>query len=102
MQVKSLNDLAVRVASDPQFEAAVKADPVGTITNAAMSAQLPDTLIYRMVVGALGLTVLLTVIGAITLIAIGKGEIPASIIALGSAAVGALAGLLAPSPARQG
>ena len=98
MQIQSVSDLAVKIAQDPQLEADIKANPAAAIAN--LAAPVPDTLVYRMVVGALGAAVLLTVIGAIVLVAIGKGEIPASIIALGSAAVGALAGLLAPSPSR--
>ncbi|CAN5207033.1 hypothetical protein BH10ACI1_BH10ACI1_20010 [soil metagenome] len=98
MQIQSVSELAYKVANDPAFEAEVKADPIKAISNVA--APLPDTFVYKIVVISLGATVLLTVIGAIVLVAIGKGEIPASIIALGSAAVGALAGLLAPAPSR--
>jgi hypothetical protein len=58
-----------------------------------------DVWIYRAVVGALGLTVLLTIVGLIVLALVGKPA-PDGLIALGSAAVGALAGLLAPSPVR--
>lgn len=54
-----------------------------------------------MVIGALGLAVLLAVIGAIILAIAGK-PIPELLTALGSAAVGALARLLAPSPAGKG
>ena len=54
-----------------------------------------------MVVFALGITVILGIIGAIILAMAGK-QIPEVLVALGSAAVGALAGLLAPSPASQG
>jgi hypothetical protein len=50
-----------------------------------------------MVVGALGLVVLLAILGAILLAVNGK-TIPEVLTALGSAAGGALAGLLAPSP----
>lgn len=61
-----------------------------------------DPWIYRMVVLCLGLTVLATVIGGIVLTYIGGSspnfQIPQGVVAIGSAAVGALAGLLAPSP----
>ena len=61
-----------------------------------------DVFIYRAVVVVLGLTVLISVIGGLLLAF--KGDItnyklPSEIVAIGSAAVGALAGLLAPSPA---
>lgn len=65
-----------------------------------------DVWIYRAVVGVLGLTLLVTVIGGIALAFVGKGDatirLPDAVVALGSAAVGALAGLLAPSPVTRG
>lgn len=61
-----------------------------------------DNWIYRLVVVFLGLTILSTVVGGIYLSIIAKGqqgiELSQGIVAIGSAAVGALAGLLAPSP----
>ena len=61
-----------------------------------------DVWIYRAVVIILGLAVLGTVFGGLALVAVGRGDpnvaLPDAIVAIGSAAVGALAGLLAPSP----
>jgi len=61
-----------------------------------------DNWIYRLVVIFLGLTILSTVLGGIYLAYLAKGEtgmeLSPGIVAIGSAAVGALAGLLAPSP----
>lgn len=56
-----------------------------------------DYWIYRIVVATLGLAVLGALGGAIFLAATGKA-IPEVLVALGSAAVGALAGLIAPPP----
>jgi hypothetical protein len=56
-----------------------------------------DVWVYRIVVIALGLCVLASLIGAIML-AIQDRSTPELLVALGSAAVGGLAGLLAPSP----
>jgi hypothetical protein len=63
-----------------------------------------DRWVYRLVVVVLGLTLLSTVLGILFLTYTGHGEIklPDSLVALGSAAGGALAGLLAPSPLRSG
>ena len=58
---------------------------------------ISDVWLYRMVVATLGLVVLVCVIGAIVLSVPGKPT-PEFLVALGSAAVGGLAGLLAPSP----
>lgn len=62
-------------------------------------SQQTDPLLYRMVVAALGLALLLMVIGGLVLSGMGK-PIPDGLIALGAASGGALGGLLAPSPAR--
>lgn len=61
-----------------------------------------DVWIYRAVVVILGICAVSTVLGGIFLVIISKGDakvvLPDGIVAIGSAAVGALAGLLAPSP----
>ena len=56
-----------------------------------------DKMIYRTVVIALAGVALLAVIGALVLAAY-KQVVPDMVTALGSAAIGAMAGLLAPSP----
>lgn len=55
-----------------------------------------DRAFYRMVAGCLGAVVVIAVSGAIYLAAIGQ-SIPEALIALGSGAIGALAGVLAGS-----
>jgi hypothetical protein len=60
-----------------------------------------DLWIYRAVVAVLGITVLATVLGGLYIASQGSAQsyrLPAEIVAIGSAAVGALAALLAPSP----
>ncbi len=56
----------------------------------------PDVWLYRILV-VLGLTVVVSVAGTIALAMAGKST-PEVIVALGSAAIGGLAGLLTPSP----
>lgn len=56
-----------------------------------------DKWLYRMVVGVLGLTVVAALIGTLALAMNGQSA-PEVVVALGSAAIGGLAGLLAPSP----
>ena len=98
-----LRDLADRVRDDPALASRFAADPAGELSRAASSepAYIGDKTIYRMVVLALTLVLLSSAIGAIILGWWGKA-MPESLIALGSAAIGALAGLLAPSPVRGG
>jgi hypothetical protein len=54
-----------------------------------------------MVIVALGVTLIAAAVGAIVLAMYGK-QTPEILVALGSAAVGALAGLFVPSPVGQG
>jgi hypothetical protein len=63
-----------------------------------MKTRLPqDVWVYRIVVVALALAVMASLVGAIILAIEGRPT-PELLVALGSAAVGGLAGLLAPSP----
>lgn len=94
----SAQALADAVASDPTLQTQIQQNPAAALQRLTVSA-LPDTWIYRMVVGALGLTVLIALLGAIALTYHKTDKIPDMLTALGSAAIGALAGLLAPSPA---
>jgi len=96
MKIQSVRELADKVATDPDLQERLKEDPAGTIANLA-APLANDVWIYRIVVGALGLSVLLALGGAIVLAFTGQ-KTPDVLTALGSAAVGALAGLLAPSP----
>lgn len=94
--VRTISQLRARIAREPDLRDALSSDPETTL--ARIDAQpVPDTWIYRIVVISLGLAVLSCIIGAIVLSALGK-PIPELLIALGSGAIGALAGLLAPSP----
>ena len=70
MQVQSAADLVTKIAQDPSFEAAVKANPAEAIAKVAMPLPLQtDNWIYRIVVSALGLVVLVTIMGQIVLVA---------------------------------
>jgi hypothetical protein len=95
-KIQTVSELAARVASDPNLQDQIKRDPAGTLAGLAAPLQ-NDVWIYRMVVGALGLGVLIALLGAV-LLAMNNKTIPDMLTAIGSAAVGALAGLLAPSP----
>lgn len=96
---QSVSELAVRISSEPDLAEEIKKNPAQAL--AAIAAPLQsDKWVYRIVVLALGIAVCSAVGGAIVLAAMGR-EAPEILVALGSAAVGALAGLLAPSPANR-
>jgi hypothetical protein len=99
--------LVKTVLSDPTKVAQLATDPRGVLTQAADSAKeetpvyFTDRWIYRLVVGFLGSTAILVVL-SYAIYPIAKiVTIPEGLVAMGSAALGALAGLLAPSPGKQ-
>ena len=93
----SFAELAVMIAKDDKLKQQFIQDPAGELAKIPSRPLESDVWIYRMVVAALGLAVLGAMIGFILLASDNK-EVPAGLVALGSAAVGALGGLLAPSP----
>ena len=103
MQERSANEM-LKFLSEPERLEELKADPIPVLEKArdeALSktepAYIGDKVIYRMVVGALGLALLIAAVGGIVIVMSDRTP-PDMLVALGSAAVGALAGLLAPSP----
>lgn len=103
MDNRGLRYLASKVATDPELKKKFAADPEGELSKAAIAtgepAYIGDKAVYRIVVLALAAVMLTAAVGAI-FIGWNDKTMPESLVALGSAAVGALAGLLAPSPVR--
>lgn len=101
-QIKNFDEFKDKLVKNTELQDQFKKDPVKAIEQYSQSPLLTDKWVYRIVVLALGLTVISIIIGVIILIGIGKiGEdksVPTILTAIGSAAIGALAGLLAPSP----
>ena len=94
---QSVKELAASVAEDKDLANAIKADPVKTLAEISTNPLETDALIYRIVVGVLGASVIITLLGyiAFTFFAL---KAPEAMVAIGAGALGALAGLLAPSP----
>jgi hypothetical protein len=105
-QSRSAERMVKMFAEDPPLLARLKADPdpisvlkeTATRAEAKEPAYRDDIVLYRIAVIVLGSLALLAALGSIGLVAIGKTT-PEVLVALGSAAVGALVGLFAPSPA---
>ena len=107
---RSADVLVTRLLDTPGLIDQVRLNPEGTLRELAkeVTRELPppafitDRWTYRIVVLALGFVCVAAIIGAIYLSAITSGgstpKIPDVLTALGAAAIGALAGLLAPSP----
>jgi len=103
-RAESVEDLADMIRDDPDLAKEIQQRPADTVADriAELAAPLEsDVWIYRIVVGALSLVAVLSMAGAIV-VAVGTSgtPVPDAVVALGSAAVGALAGLLTPQSGR--
>lgn len=105
---RSANLLVDLILENPRLLDQVKTDPEEILPKLAeqATAHLPppvmvaDAWIYRIVVLALSIVCITAVLGTIYLSATtASAQIPDVLTALGAAAIGALAGLLAPTPA---
>ena len=93
-----LTDLIEQIKSDSSLQSEQKVNLLVALQAVAPPLQV-DKWIYRFVVGALGIALIITIIGGLVINLTGQSEpIPDGLIAIGSACVGAMAGLLAPSP----
>lgn len=103
--IRSAEELLRRVVTNPALVEEISKNPVKSLQALVtlVTKEIPplesDVWIYRIVVSSLGAVVFTTVLGAIFITRV-QGTVPDILTALGSASVGALAGLLAPSPAK--
>lgn len=109
--LRSANILADRILGSTELRDQLKSDPETVLRRTAdqVTRELPppafvsDVWTYRIVVIALGVVCMAAIGGAIYLTAMAgpsgtTPHVPDTLTALGATAIGALAGLLAPSP----
>ncbi|MEY4538342.1 MAG: hypothetical protein RLZZ306_99 [Bacteroidota bacterium] len=103
-QVKDFQDFKQTLQNDKTLQKAFQDDPKAAIEKISDGSFIPDNWIYRIVVGSLGLVIIIITLGIVWRVAFGQPmddkSVPTILTAIGSAAIGALAGLLAPSPNR--
>jgi hypothetical protein len=99
---QNIADFKSALASDTDLQNAFKNNPVDAANAIQESPLTTDKWIYRIVVGALGLSILSIIVGVVILMGYknltSDKSIPTILTAIGSGAIGALSGLLAPSP----
>lgn len=104
IKIQTFQELKGVLEKSPALLEEFKTDPVKAIEQFDERPLTGDKWIYRIVVSSLSLIILLIITGAIILTpnstGPADGKIPTIFTAIGSAAIGALAGLLAPSPQR--
>jgi hypothetical protein len=100
-QFRTMRALVAGIESDPELAEQMRTDPVKTLQQVT-SPLRRDVWVYRIVVAALGTSVMLCICGAVTIALVGSDgpntQQPEILISIGSGAVGALAGLLVPQP----
>jgi hypothetical protein len=100
--INTVRELAFRVVHDKALEEQIKSNPAEALQ--AIASQSPayvkDPVFYRIIVGGLVLIILACVVGAIVL-AIREQATPEVLLSIGSAAVGAVAGIVAQPGARR-
>ena len=110
--LRSADIMRDTILADDSLLSQLRTDPKKVLGETAelVTKELPtpafvsDVATYRIVVIALGLVCVAAICGAIYLTARANGamvNLPDTLTALGATAIGALAGLLAPSPARK-
>ncbi len=100
--IRTMNQLAASVRNNPEVEKQFKENPSKVLDEIA-SRGIPNTRVYQIVVVSLGAAILVALVGAIAIALTGQtDQIPDILVAIASASVGALAGLLAPQPQNGG
>lgn len=100
---KSISEFKRELFRNPELQEEFKNNPVEAAKKIEQKSPLDtDVWIYRIVVFALGATLIAIIVGVLLLMGsdVIKDDksVPTILTAIGSAAIGALAGLLAPSP----
>ena len=102
-QTRSADQMVKLVLENPSRLESLRADPLPELEKLRAEAvegvpgYASDKLVYRIAVGVLGALALTAAVCSVILVLSGKTT-PEVLVSLGSAAVGALVGLFAPSP----
>jgi len=101
--IKSFEEFEATLREDKELQQKFKDDPVGALKHINHKSPLAtDKWIYRIIVIGLSLTIFTIIVGILILVGNGSitenADVPTILTALGSAAIGAVGGLLAPSP----
>ena len=102
-EIKTFDEFKNELVSSPELQSQFRQDPLGAVQQFQQQSPLStDKWIYRIIVLSLGVTIFSIIIGIMILMGTGKiaddKGVPTILTAIGSAAIGALAGLLAPPP----
>lgn len=97
---RSLRDMATKIEQDAAFRDEFLSDPTSVLEEAV--GQLPNTKVYHIVVGSLGVALILCLLASVAVLMLNRGtdgslpEVPDIFVTATSTIIGALAGLLLP------
>lgn len=101
-RIISFEEFKDTLESSKELQNQFREDPISAVNQFQQNPLTTDKWIYRLIVLALGISIISIVIGVILLLSSGKisddNSIPTILTAIGSGSIGALAGLLAPPP----
>jgi hypothetical protein len=98
-RASTATDLTELVRDHPELQEEVKKDPVEALERLSRPLE-QDLWIYRIVVGTLAISILAVIVASTVIVLTQEGDVPDVLVAIGTGAIGALAGLLAPVPSR--
>lgn len=99
----SIQDLETALKNNDELQQKFRANPIEAIRNVeTTNPKETDSWIYRIIVMMLGIAIIMIIIGLVVLALTGKGDTDSQLVTIfatiSSGAIGALAGLLSPSP----
>ncbi|QEH42959.1 hypothetical protein [Chitinophaga sp. XS-30] len=103
-EMQTFKQFKEELEKNSELQNEFKEDPLKAVQQFEPKNPRNDVWVYRLVVSALGAAILLIILGVVVLMlndsVDGDGKLPTIFTAIGSGAIGALAGLLAPAPQR--
>ncbi|WP_449401615.1 hypothetical protein [Chryseobacterium wanjuense] len=100
----SFEDFKTALNNSPDLQQEFRENPVKAAENITTNPKETDSWIYRIIVLSFGL-IILTIVVTLTIMSMDGSQINAQVLtiftAISSGSIGALAGLLAPSPGKQ-
>lgn len=104
-EFKSFDEFKNELETNSALQTQFKNDPLSAVNQLEQKKENPlnwDVWVYRIIVIGLSITIISIIIGVLILVGNGKitgdAGVPTILTAIGSAAIGAVAGLLAPPP----
>jgi len=102
-KIKSFEEFQKVLSDSEELQTRFKTDPVKAVNEFTQQNPLyTDNRIYRIIVIGLSITIVSVILGILILMSMGQIDgdksVPTIVTAIGSASIGAISGLLAPTP----